>query len=298
MSTMKGLRADDLFWERLYETKDRFRGTVHSVFSSTMNIQEEEGTLWTLSVERDLYLPGTLEISGEISFDSYRELLGKPVRVSAYTLFAGTKLQVDLRSLRKRKPRKKPLAVTGTGNPEDMVRETVELLKKHGKRGGCLSFFLPGPAEDFIEKALQDRILQLETTGDFQRILGLGRGLTPSGDDFSLGFLSMASYLEGEKLKEYQKALCGIIEEGSISTTEVSLQMLRFGKEGRFSGELTEFCESVLRGESTENRQNSMLKLLNIGSISGTDMATGALFALQMHQKQQCGGNDDKKNRA
>ena len=39
-----------------------------------------------------------------------------------------------------------------------------------------------------------------------------------------------------------------------------------------------------------------MKKLLNIGSISGTDMASGALFALELNLEQQCGGNDDKKS--
>lgn len=63
MRTVKGLRAEELLFERL-QPGIRFRGKVHSIFSSTMNLMEEGGRLWTVSIERQMYLPGTLEISG------------------------------------------------------------------------------------------------------------------------------------------------------------------------------------------------------------------------------------------
>lgn len=261
-----------------------------------MNLMEEGGRLWTLSIEREMYLPGTLEISGKINFEEYQHLLGKPVHLASGMLVLGHSLQVDLSEILMRKPEERGSLAKGAGNPKDNLEKTLEELRIHGKRGGCLSFFLPGPQEGYLEKAFQDRISAVKTTGDFRQILGLGLGLTPSGDDFALGFMAMASYLPGSLVRDTAQKLRTLLEHGTVSTTEVSLQMLHFGKEDRFPGALTNFCEEILYGSDAEKRKSAMEKLLNIGSISGTDMASGALFALQLHLEQQCGGNDDKKS--
>ena len=295
MRTVKGLRAEELLFERL-QPGIRFRGKVHSIFSSTMNLMEEGGRLWTVSIERQMYLPGTLEISGKINFEEYHDLLGKPVHLASGMLIFGHSFQVDLSDLLVRKPPERNAIAMGPGNPKDNLKETLKELRRKGKRGGCLSFFLPGSPEGYLEKAFQERILQMKRTGDFRKILGLGLGLTPSGDDFALGFMAMASYLQESFVRDTAQKLKTLLEQGTVSTTEVSLQMLHFGKEGRFPGDLTDFCEEVLYGNDPEKRNHTMKKLLNIGSISGTDMASGALFALELNLEQQCGGNDDKKS--
>lgn len=295
MRTLKGLRAEELLYRRL-QPGCPFKGKIHSIFSTTMNLMEEDGRLWTLSIQRDMYLPGTLEISGKIPFEEYHHLLGKPVHLASGMLVLGHSLQVDLSDLLMRKPEERQSAANGAVNPKDTVENTLEELRLYGKRGGCLSFFLPGPQEGYLEKAFQERIFEVKRTGDFRKILGLGLGLTPSGDDFALGFMAMASYLQGTFVRDTAQNLKTLLEQGTVSTTEVSLQMLHFGKEGRFPGALTNFCEEILYGSDAEKRKNAMKKLLNIGSISGTDMASGALFALQLHLEQQCGGNDDKKS--
>lgn len=65
------------------------------------------------------------------------------------------------------------------------------------------------------------------------------------------------------------------------NTTDVSRQMLRQSLDDQFIGPLMDLCEGIIRGESPAACKDSMIKLLNIGSTSGTDMATGVIYALE-----------------
>jgi len=174
-----------------------------------------------------------------------------------------------------------------TDNLSECIETARNILLETGKRGGCLGYFGRYPDMDLMEKELAKRIASLETTMEFGRLIGFGRGLTPSGDDFSVGFLCAVRSIrtlniETEiALEIMTKELKYAIGRVGYNTTDVSRQMLRQSLDDQFIGPLMDLCECIIRGESPAACKDSMVKLLNIGSTSGTDMATGVIFALK-----------------
>jgi hypothetical protein len=119
-----------------------------------------------------------------------------------------------------------------------------------------------------------------ETLNEF---VGLGTGLTPSGDDFILGFLAFFHFL---KKPLFRSNIIGDIRKklmNSISgrTTMISEVYLNYGLNGQFSEILTEFIQSLFITDAAELRKKTF-KLLSVGSTSGMDMIAGCLFAIHL----------------
>ena len=100
------------------------------------------------------------------------------------------------------------------------------------------------------------------------RFLGLGIGLTPSGDDFLLGCLTTWQSCNAEIFSLFQDGWINQIKE---KTTTVSYFMLKECIDG-----------FVHQGFIDLFQTGELDKFLEIGSTSGIDMLIGALFALEM----------------
>lgn len=114
------------------------------------------------------------------------------------------------------------------------------------------------------------------------RVLGLGNGLTPSGDDF-LGGIFFA-YAQAHKprpdwlsnlptLQANVRMACG------ASTNQISAALLASNMDGSSFGELHDMLDAF---ESNDSRFIAAAReaLLAVGSSSGADMLAGLLLAL------------------
>lgn len=266
------------------------RGRVHSVYDTVMNVRTLQGELFTLSLEKGYYMPGSFQIEEKILFSQFEHLTGKEVFVMKDFLEVKGVFRVELSAAQVRYPSFR--MVPPGRNLHGFHKRVKESLRRTGKKGGCLSFYAPSARMDLMEQELSLRIQSLKDAPDFERLLGLGRGLTPSGDDFCLGYLCMSRYFRSPATDPHRRALLETLRAGALDTTDVSREMLLQGVKERYIEPLTDFCESLLSSTSLPNCQESMHKLLNIGSTSGTDMATGAIFALDMLlEYENTGGN-------
>jgi len=113
-------------------------------------------------------------------------------------------------------------------------------------------------------------------------LLGAGRGLTPSGDDFLCGFLAAARSSrppDNRMLLAAQNvdaAVCESIEEGIASTGDVSATLLRLAIAGFWPGPLAALADGFALGERQTTRE-ALDELCAIGHSSGADIATGFL---------------------
>jgi hypothetical protein len=113
-------------------------------------------------------------------------------------------------------------------------------------------------------------------------LLGAGRGLTPSGDDFLCGFLAAVRSArpkeEGSRLAamEIDDAICASIEEMIDSTGEVSASLLRLAMRGFWSGPVTDLVQGLAIGDAS-GTPTALDELCAIGHTSGADIATGFL---------------------
>lgn len=156
-------------------------------------------------------------------------------------------------------------------------------LQTKGNYGGLLNAYLTQSLNEHVSSAslsIYDNYfhqLLKQLSADFsgenlRQFVGLGVGLTPSGDDFIVGLISILSRYDysGRWLNEIKnKFKSNNIEK---KTTRVSAYMINYALEGYFNAALIE----LVCGKSDE----SLDKVKSIGSTSGTDMLTGVAFGL------------------
>jgi len=122
-------------------------------------------------------------------------------------------------------------------------------------------------------------------------LVGLGPGLTPSGDDFLCGFMLAAWIRTNARWGEtgqlstaaVQSFIDGLLEAADGPkplTSDVSLSFLRLAKRRLFSRSLVALARSFLPGSNDDIFNDALAALGRLGHSSGLDSATGFLFGL------------------
>lgn len=112
------------------------------------------------------------------------------------------------------------------------------------------------------------------------RVLGLGNGLTPSGDDFLGGiFFALAHRPHPDWLLGLPELQAAINIACDASTNPISSALLADNMAGKSFGQLHDMLDAL---ESNDSRhiENSRETLLRVGSSSGADLLAGLLLAL------------------
>ncbi|WP_067840298.1 DUF2877 domain-containing protein [Amphibacillus sediminis] len=176
--------------------------------------------------------------------------------------------------------------------------ETIDhFLMDYGNRQGILAA-LYGLQQDRVDKLsihqryLAEQLNQLCVERDtrvLKNFLGVGIGLTPSGDDFLTGFLATWQYWQNHQLElvDSKQDWLDLIKQ---HTTFVSGQMLKHC----FFGRINTALKTVITKGALVNK-NDLQTLVAIGSSSGTDMLVGVLIGLQLiiKSKFQRGNKED-----
>jgi hypothetical protein len=118
------------------------------------------------------------------------------------------------------------------------------------------------------------------------RVLGLGNGLTPSGDDFLGGIFFVFHHIDAHAHKPHPNWLAGLpalqanIQKACLDATNpISAALLIDNMDGKSYGQLHDMLDAL---ESNDSRfiENATQALLNLGSSSGADVLAGLLLAL------------------
>jgi hypothetical protein len=116
-----------------------------------------------------------------------------------------------------------------------------------------------------------------------QRLIGLGPGLTPSGDDFLTGLLvtlNWASPAAGAELDWISPFGRQVVELSHGQTTAVSQHQLRFAAHGEADEVTLKAVVEMLWGECGESA--SVEALLEVGHSSGADTLSGICVAMEL----------------
>ena len=105
-----------------------------------------------------------------------------------------------------------------------------------------------------------------------RRLVGLGPGLTPAGDDVLAGALVALAATGGDAA-----ALDRLVAPLRPHTTIVSAALLRCAAAGRAVPQLARFVTAAAAGRAVPAMVQDLLR---VGSTSGTALAHGALAAL------------------
>jgi len=142
--------------------------------------------------------------------------------------------------------------------------------------------------EALLAAAGQER--ELELIPALTTLIGLGPGLTPSGDDFLVGFLSVLSLLEkgNPRIGSFARALRQAIREaGQEKTTPVSREFLLAACSGEFSEPFHRLyrAAAALDGPGT---LAAAVRFTGIGHTSGIDGLTGIIYGLSLWRPLLC----------
>jgi hypothetical protein len=135
------------------------------------------------------------------------------------------------------------------------------------------------PRFDALREALEAKSMKVFEAAAL-RVLGLGNGLTPSGDDFLGGiFFALAHRPHSDWLLGLPGLQARIHMACEASTNPISAALLADNMAGASFGQLHDMLDAL---ESNDSRhiQNNQQALLRVGSSSGADLLAGLLLAL------------------
>lgn len=137
------------------------------------------------------------------------------------------------------------------------------------------------PRFDAVRDALQTKQVKTFEAAAL-RVIGLGNGLTPSGDDFLGGiFFALAHRPHPKWLLGLPALKANLHKACEALTNPISAALLADNMAGTSFGELHDMLDAL---ESNDSRFIAAARdaLLDVGSSSGADMLTGLLLALTL----------------
>ena len=274
------------------------RATVHSVFRSAINL--EAGRAFLTLGNTDLGpMPNGIVIGRGPDFLHTGLRSGQAVQISGKRITVpGIGLEIDLRAARQWDPRlvtragDRSVAVARWQRRSAFVRSIAaararpcagfstglgELLTGDGVPPTGVVALLARPRLDRLASAIGARdsaIASRLASG----LVGLGPGLTPSGDDALVGIAAAAAALG----KPDAVAFLRPIAEGALErTTIVAATFLRHASVGEFSGRFHDLLVALLGPDDTALIP-AVDRALAWGATSGADSLVGVLLGLDV----------------
>jgi len=276
-----------------------FVARVHSVFRTSVNLQlEGTGALFTLSTSNQVDLPQgiRLETPERFIFDNLRP--GQHVYCRDRILsFQTAPLQVDLSKARRWRCNLAALNINLTDPATALawgcVWQELNNRQIHAKAEIVAGELFQSNEETKViaaRKASQavHRLIQATRHYDLDAIpaagelIGLGTGLTPSGDDLLVGYLAGLWCTLRKKIdrRRFASRLGRAVVDLSRGTNDISHTYLFHAARGQVASYLVALAQAVSQGEDPKHLLNVAEAAMQIGHTSGMDATTGLLLGM------------------
>jgi len=270
-------------------------GRVHSVFRHACNLEMVDGTLLTLLTLKQGNLPHGIRCTVPVAegFHAYLQPGQAVVAEQALLCFPAAKLSVDVSSVARWHG---TLADCPIDTDSVSMIEALSTIRAGlcdvAPVGGIASLLLNDSARhDRMALAIRARLLTtlpllalateyqdcVKASFALERLVGLGPGLTPSGDDFIVGYLAAlrARCIRERHIEHLLQGLIDPVRLLAKRTHAISRQFILNAAAG-------EFCESLVSIVRAISRQQDVVEhaaaAAHIGHTSGTDSMMGLLF--------------------
>ncbi len=263
-------------------------GRVHSVFKNSINILTPKKTLLTLlSKEKEIYRNPISIVIDEEDFANWHILPSeKVIYKDNYLVFLNKDLYVNLGN---KITWDSSFRYFGPLSPPHAIQKNIETLKFFIKVMKWNKGLLPLVIDAFPQSPFSKKMLPILTEiiendsidlNGMEKIIGLGDGLTPSGDDFLSGFLIILYYF-GRYLdiqNEINELISQILKEVYTKTTLISATFLTLAAKGEAFFLLREIIKDLL-GRRAFDMENIRL-LIEYGGTSGASILAGLIFGI------------------
>jgi len=276
-----------------------FDAVIQSVFDSSVNLRlADEDRLITLLISDYYELPQGIRVTAnDLSLQSLTMNLRAASR-GGILRFDSSPLAVDLRGAPVWKCRvpelhadmRSPAAQKTWSTAWDLLNEGQRLRNTdiiaddlfQTNAGSQLSQRMSRPVMQLVAATEQFDVQSAVRAAE--KMIGLGPGVTPSGDDILIGFLaglwSMAggNQMQLSFIRSFGDALMQIAKQ----TNEISRTYLHHATQGQFSGSLSNLAEAIATGGDVEHATREAAR---VGHSSGMDSVTGLLAGLAVWKK-------------
>lgn len=253
-------------------------GKVHSVFNRTINLTTENGSMISL-------MPKTMDeapISILLDTEDFRRcgvFAGEKVCFDEGKVTVGSKV-IDISRAKNYELKR------GTFKDNySLIKKNLEILRHLMNSKGSkekysfdtMAFQMVIHRAVLLKKAcLEGDIKEVITIG--RSLMGLGQGLTPSGDDVLMGLFLVLGF-ENSPMNHLDFILAKIIEERMEETTDISYQGLLRSSKGFYRSILVEAAEALT---TLEDIEDIFMDVLSIGHSSGRDLLYGILTGYEI----------------
>jgi hypothetical protein len=292
-----------------------FAGVVHSVFPRACNIELHDGGLLTLLDASCGTVPHGIRLATPDSFD-FRDWMPAHERVAGrenVMRFENSRLIVDLRHAIPACTSILQIALDMEKGSTHAAWRAALSQMAGGARPEGLGALFAGHGRTNSRCALTELLL-CEARGRIPVLvraaasfdcdaaipaavgaIGMGPGLTPSWDDFLVGFLAgIHATSRGHPGRfRFVARLGEAVHAASSTTTIVSHIQLEHAANGQVSEKLVAMLEAMAEGDANGTIA-ATAELLNVGSTSGTDTLLGVLAGVAVWQPKSdyAAGND------
>ena len=273
----------------------RVSGTVHSVFAHACNIETASGDLVTLLASTQGNGPRGIKLAHAAALLYARLSAGQEVLIGQAQLrVPAAAVAIDFAGARVWSGE---IAAVSPNVCARALRRVRSIL--------CERVFLQGfvpliagsrPAQSAFDRAFIERLSStlpalaqatvrhdsVEVAGIAAQLVGLGPGLTPSGDDFLTGYLAALWSRAGT-----DGGIAALLTRIDVSltplflrTNAISRQMLRDAVQGRFAEHLLDVISALAHAGDVVH---ATMRALESGHSSGADTLCGLLFGYAPH---------------
>jgi hypothetical protein len=285
------ISGDNDFVQLIKATK--FTGYVHSIFNRTVNIQSlDNGELYTIACHEIDNGPNTLVIQVDC-FNTINLEINDHVYAEGEILYIANKLAITIDKF----ALWESVLPNYPQNVETLNRNLTKMrdyIDNHGISGGIKkSINSYTPFEIELSRMLEERTGSLlaelsnnrisEAIDNAIKLVGLGPGLTPSGDDYLVGLFAVLNVQQSpcHPLKEFCNE---VVKLAKPLTNDISYMALQKASIGKVRESIISLLNTILNG-TEEDLILSLNKVLKIGSSSGTDIALGMVAGLEANIK-------------
>lgn len=251
---------------------DKFRGTIHSIFHKAINLKLEEGDMLSLLVSRIDKSPTSIILNLD-SFTPFNAKVGDEFYIE------DKKLIVGLEEISLDHAFKYELKLPNIDKKSRFLEDNLSIAHEYMD---SLIKNVNNPMELLIFRKLKESAnnlkLGLEIGLIFKSLIGMGIGLTPSGDDFLVGFMSVA-FLEVSGMENFKAAFESLIFEARSLTNEISYSVLKNASRGYFKQIYSDFIDSFF---TSTIRDEDFEAILKMGYSSGRDTLLGIITGLEI----------------
>lgn len=267
-----------------------FEAVIHSVFSSSVNLEVMGwDTLMAILASEDIDQPGNIRVSYRDARFTEGLYSGQKVICEKDSItIRETNIWIDLRQARRIDCQMPALSFPpsqGNRDALNAVRESLENEKViRASRTQTNQMFekrLSAGVESLSQVAKSLNLRQAQEIA--HGLIGLGQGLTPSGDDILLGFLAgfMPTCGQDPARRAFLESFSKVIAISARETNAISRTYLIHASQGRFSTALIRLVEAICLELDPAEVTAAALRVLRTGHSSGVDIVTGLLAALK-----------------